>query len=303
MQALQLQRRLGLSVLIASGTTALEIVGGLLGKSLALLSDAGHVGVDVLALILTFVALRLSVRPHTAASTFGYHRMEVMMALVNGAALFMVAGFVLLEAYRRFFNPPEVDASLLLIIASLGLMANLFMILFLKPGSRLSIGVRSAFLHVVSDTMSSVGVILGAVMIKLTGLFLIDTLVAVIISGLIVRSGFRLIKETGSILLEQAPAKINTAILANEILKVEGVRSIHELHVWSVTYGMHILTAHIVIDEHHRDHEVISIINKMLKSRFNIDHTTLQVDHQEPSERLLALGAKREPYSDEPGRE
>lgn len=294
MQAQELRKRLGLSVLIASAIAALELIGGLVTNSLALLSDAGHIVADVLALTLALVALRISTRPHTAASTFGYHRFEVLIALVNGAVLFLVAGFVLLDAYRRFFDPGEVQTLLLLIIAAVGLSANVFMIIFLKEGSRLSIGVRAAFLHVISDTLSSVGVMVGAIILTFTGIVLVDTLVAVLILGLILRSGLGMVKDAGRILLEQAPVKISTTKLAEEIMKVEGVRSIHELHVWSVTYGMNILSAHIVIDEHHKDHEVIGVINQMLRSRFNLDHTTLQIDHQHPSGNLVKLGKKTE---------
>jgi cobalt-zinc-cadmium efflux system protein len=294
MKVNQLQKRLGISLLVASAIAALETIGGLVSNSLALLSDAGHIAADVLALTLAFVAIRFSTRPHTTASTFGYHRLEVLTALVNGAVLFVVAGFVLVDAYRRFFTPREVDALLLLIIAAVGLIANVFVMVFLREGSKLNIGVRAAFLHVMSDTLSSVGVMVGAIIITFTGILLVDTVVAVLISGLIIRGGLRLVKDTGRILLEQAPTKINTAKLAEEILKVEGVGSIHELHVWSVTYGMNILSAHIVIDEHHKDHEVVGKINQMLRSSFNISHTTLQIDHQKQSESLLKLGTKAE---------
>ncbi len=298
-----LQRSLLISLSIAGIITVLEVVGGVLSNSLALLADAGHVGTDVLALALAAFAMKFATRPHTTTSTYGFHRSEVLAALINGVTLFVITGYIAYEAYGRFFSPPEVRGPLLLAVATIGLAANLVMVFILKKGSEVSINVRGAFLHVVGDTLSSVGVIVGGVAIITAGFFLADVLVAVLIAGLVLRSAFILVKDSVRILLEQTPRGVDVTKMSEEMMKVEGVKSVHELHVWSLTSGMNMMSCHANVDEHHRDHEVLEALNQVAR-RFNITHTTIQVEHhsgvQEPVNLDLKKKMEKESKAEKP---
>lgn len=286
-----LQGRLVISLSIAGIITLLELVGGVLSNSLALLADAGHVGTDALSLALAAFAMRFATRPHTATSTYGYHRAEVLATLTNGVTLFVIAGYIAYEGYGRFLTPPEVKGSLLLAVATIGLAANLVMVSILRKGSRVSINVKGAFLHVVGDTLSSVGVIVGGVAIIAAGLFIVDALVAVLISALLLRSAFVLVRDSVKIFLEQTPHGVDVTKVRDEMMKVEGVTSVRDLHVWSLTSGMNMMSCHVDVDEHHRDHKVLEALNQVAR-KFAITHTTIQVEHH-PDSDLVKFDLKK----------
>jgi len=287
------QRRLLASLLIAGGVTLLEVAGGILSNSLALLADAGHLATDTLSIGLALVAMRLATRPHTVESSYGYHRAEALAALVNGATLFLIAGYVFYEGYARLLHPPQVNGQILLPVAVVGLVANLLMVSLLREGGRKSINVRAAFLHVLGDTLATVGVIVGGVVIILTGLTVVDAVVASLIGVLILGGGFRVVRESLRIVLEQAPKEVRLKELTSEMMKVDGVKSIHDVHVWSLTSGMNMMSCHVDVDEHLRDHEVLEALKEVAR-KYDITHTTIQIEHREDHEDSVDVDFKRD---------
>ena len=210
-----MEREKKLLLILAFNVTlmVLEIVGGIVSKSLALLSDAGHMLTDSLAVFLSYLAIHWSRRPADHRKTFGYHRAEILVALANGVALAAIAGYIFYEAVLRFFNPQEIKTGILLAIAAIGLAGNLFGLFILKGESHENLNVRSAFFHILADTLSSVGVILGGVIIWYTGWYLVDSLIGVLIGGIVLRGAVDLVMESGEILLEATPRDIDIAHL------------------------------------------------------------------------------------------
>lgn len=286
------QGRLLASLVIAGGITLLEFLGGILSNSLALLADAGHLATDTLSLALALFAMSLARRPHTAESSYGYHRAEALAALVNGAALFLIAGYIFYEGYGRFLRPPAVNGSILLPVASVGLAANLVMVLLLRKGSDVSINIRAAFLHVLGDMLATIGVIVGGVLILLYGLSVVDPLVASLISILILRSGFVVVKDSLRIILEQTPREVQLKELTAAMMKVVGVKSVHDVHVWSLTSGMNMMSCHVDVEDHQRDHEVLEALRDVAK-KFGITHATIQIEHHEDHEGIVNIELKK----------
>ncbi len=275
-----LRGRMLISTLLAGVITAVEIIGGLLSNSLALLADAGHVGTDAISLAITVFAMNIAARPHTPSFSYGYHRAEVLAALTNGATLLIVSTYIFSEAYRRILTPLRVEGELLLVTAVTGLAANIFIIFLLKEHFRASINVRGAFFHVLGDTLSSVVVVVGAVIGVTLRIFVVDSIGAVLIGILLVYGALQLMKDAARILLEAAPRKVDETKMVTEFLKIRGVKSVHDLHVWTLTSGMDVLSAHVVVDEHVRDHIVLDELRSVLRKKFNITHVTVQVEHQ-----------------------
>ncbi|MBI5555409.1 MAG: cation transporter, partial [Elusimicrobia bacterium] len=226
-----------------------EIIGGLWSNSLALLSDAGHMFTDTLALGLSWWAIKMAQKPATHHKTFGYHRLEILAALANGILLILISIWIFYEAYQRFFNPPEIKSGLMLIIAIIGLIGNFIGIAVLQRSSQNSLNVRGALLHMLGDTLSSVGVIIGSVFIIFTGWKMIDPIVSIMINGFIIHSAFQLIFESGEVLLEAVPRGLVLQEVVAEVKKVKGVRDLHDLHIWAITSGLHALSGHLLIDD------------------------------------------------------
>lgn len=279
-----LRRRLGAALVIAAGAALLEIVGSRISGSLALLSDAGHVGTDAAALALSLWAVRASERPHTPAMSFGYHRTEVLAALANGLLLLGIAVYLSAEAYGRYFSPfspPAVEGGVMFVIGLAGLAANVTMLVLLRSPARGNINIRGAFLHVYGDTLGSAGVVTAAVLIQTTGLVVLDLVVAAFIVGLILVSAGRLLREGIRIVLEASPAGLRPEQVAQMIVSVPGVRGVHDLHIWTVTSGLHWLTGHILVagDMTVKDAgELVDRIQARLRNEFGIAHATLQAD-------------------------
>lgn len=278
---LGLRRRLGTALVIAASAAVLELVGSRLSGSLALLSDAGHVGTDALALGLSLWAVAVSERPHTPGMSFGYHRIEVLAALVNGLLLVGLAAYLLVEAIGRAANPPPVEGGLMLAVGLAGLTANVAMIGLLRSWARRNINIRGAFLHAYGDALGSVGVVTAAVLIQTTGLVALDLLVAVFIVALISFSAVRLLREGVHIVLEASPAGVPPHQVAQRIVSVPGVRAVHDLHIWTVTSGLHWLTGHILVagDMTVKEAgELVDRIQDLLREDFGIAHATLQAE-------------------------
>ncbi len=278
---IETNRKLKIAIALTSAILFAEIIGGIISNSLALLTDAAHVFMDVLALGLSLSALTIACRPLDEKATFGYHRAEIFAALINGILLVIVVIFILREAYERLLSPPEIRTLEMLGVASIGLVVNLYVTLSLR-GHR-DLNIRGAYLHVLGDTLSSFAVIVGGLLIILTGYYIVDPILSVIISCVIVYSSLRLLKESVDILMERTPKHINLEKLKNEILDIKGVHGLHDLHVWSICSNVHALNAHLVVDSISvKDTEKITFeINRRLIQDYRISHTTLQFECNE----------------------
>jgi cobalt-zinc-cadmium efflux system protein len=257
-----------------------EIIGGILSNSLALLSDAGHMLTDALALGLSLFAMNLARRPATATRTFGYHRAEIMAALANGTVLVLVSVFIFYEAYQRFTSLPAIKTPLMMAVAGIGLAANLAGLYLLRRGSRKSLNVKAAFWHVIGDTLSSVGVIIAGAVIYFTGWYVADPVLAVIIGVVILWGAVRIVKESSDILLESVPAHVRIEDVTAGVKSIPGVVDLHDVHIWTITSGIYALSAHLSIADQmvSQSCDIITKVNEKLADDFNITHTTLQLE-------------------------
>jgi cobalt-zinc-cadmium efflux system protein len=259
-----------------------EVIGGVLSNSLALLSDAGHMLTDALALGLSLFAMNLARRPATSTRTYGYHRAEIMAALANGTVLILVSVYIFYEAYQRFFALPAVKSPLMLIVAVIGLVANLISMFLLRRSSRKSINIKAAFWHIIGDTMSSVGVIIAGVIIFFTGWYIADPILAVLIGVVILWGAVRIVKESVDILLESVPAHVRIGEVTAAVKNVPGVEDLHDIHIWTITSGIYALSAHLSITDQtvSQSCDILTKVNEVLAGNFNITHTTLQLECQ-----------------------
>jgi len=273
-------RPLMIALIIVLSVMIAEVIGGFLSGSLALLSDAGHMLVDALALGLSMFALTIARRPSTPTRTYGYHRAEIMAALANGTILVLVSIYIFYEAYQRFLEPTPVQAPLMLVIAAIGLLANLAGILLLRKASRHNLNIKAAFWHIVGDTVSSVGVITGGVIIAFTGWYIVDPIIAVIIGGIILWGAARLVIESADILLEAVPRHIEVQKVIETIKNTTGVDEVHDIHIWTITSGIHALSAHLLIADQmvSQSTEIVGKVTQDLSENFSITHTTLQLE-------------------------
>lgn len=274
------QRGLSIAILITATVMVVEVVGGILSNSLALLSDAGHMFTHFIALGLALLAIRVARRPATRTKTYGYYRAEILAALANGIILLFLSLYIFYEAYLRFLQPPEVEGPIMLGVAIVGLGANFAVLLALRRTRSESINIRGAFLHVLSDTLSSVGVITAGVIIIFAGIYVVDPLVGFLIGAMVLIWALGLIREAGGVLLEAAPKHIDVREITREVKKVKGVRDLHDLHVWTITSGMHAMSGHLLIEDQmvSKAVEILDEVNELLRLKFGIAHTTLQLE-------------------------
>lgn len=259
-----------------------ELVGGLWANSLALVSDAVHMVSDVSSLGLSWLAMWLSRRPAPPQKTFGYRRVEILAALLNGFMLLLVTGFVFREAWERFLNPPPVRSGFMLVVALVGLLANLAGILLLRRDDpRANLNVKSAYLHVLGDLLGSVGAVTAGVVIALTGWYAVDAVVSVVIGLIILLGTIRLLREVGNVLLEATPDEVDLSDVRGAILATEGVKGVHDLHVWTITSGILSLMAHVVVDGSRPAGEILTDILYRSRESFGIDHVTVQLEREE----------------------
>jgi cobalt-zinc-cadmium efflux system protein len=273
------KRRLALALSLTAGLMVAEVVGGLLTGSLALLADAGHMLSDAGSLALALVAVRLAERPATPERSFGFKRAEVLAALANGVTLVLVSLWIFWEAYRRLSDPPEVLAGPVLAIAVAGLAVNGVAALVLARGESASLNVAAALRHVLADLAGSVGVIVAAGTILLTGWRYADPLVSVLIGLLVLASSWGVLRDSLRVLLEAAPRGLDPNEVGRAMVATPGVVEVHDLHVWTITSGFPALSAHVLVGPGQDCHERRRDLERVLHERFDIEHTTLQVDH------------------------
>jgi cobalt-zinc-cadmium efflux system protein len=277
-----IQGRRGL--LIALSITVLmmvaELAGGLLSNSLALLSDAGHMLTDNLALLLSFFAMKFAAMPATDRRTFGFYRIEILAALINGVILVLISIYIIYEAYLRILDPQPVQGTLMLVVAIIGLVANIIGAMVLARHSHANLNIRGAYLHIIGDALSSVGVVAGGIVILLTGWYLIDPILSILISFVIMYGAWALVKESVSILLESVPSHVDIDIVAAEIGRLAGVREAYHIHAWTITSGVHAMSAHVIIDDQlvSRSRDLLDEIRALLADKFKILHSTIQLE-------------------------
>jgi cobalt-zinc-cadmium efflux system protein len=254
-----------------------EVVGGVLSNSLALLADAGHMFTDVGALALSLVAMRLAQRPPSPTKTYGYVRLEILAALVNGAALLFIALLILKEAWVRFGTPPEVEGPLMLTVAVVGLGVNIIGALLLHGHAGESLNVRGAYLHILGDLLGSVGAITAGVLVLTMGWMMADPIVSVVIAALILLGAWRLVREATDVLLEAAPEGVDVEELVEDLREIAGLEDIHDIHVWTLTSGFVAMSGHGVIDDLARHRPILDEINRRMNDR-GINHVTFQLE-------------------------
>ena len=280
MQKTHYEKHLKFSIFLTSVFFGVEIVGGWISGSLSLLGDAGHMFRDVFALIISLSALNVSKKLPSERKTFGFHRVEILAAFMNGIFLIAIGIWILLEAYHRFHSPKPIESTSMLIVAVIGLGVNLYVARRLHGSHDLNI--RSAFLHVLTDAVFSVAVILAAILICLTGKTIFDPILSSMISAVIIFSSLKIVKESLRILLEFTPKDIDFDQVFQDIQKVEGVKGVHDVHIWSLCSNINVLDAHIFIDETDMTEiEKIKSVIKQTLEKYNIRHATLEFECEE----------------------
>jgi cobalt-zinc-cadmium efflux system protein len=290
--------RRGLLLALVTTTVILlaEAVGGWFSNSLALLADAGHMLSDALALALAYAAMSLAERPATRSKTYGWYRLEILAALLNGVVLVVISVFIVWEAYERLLAPPTVDIRLMMVIAFIGLVANALGLFFLS-GHTHSLNMRGAYLHIMGDLLSSVGVMLGGVAMWLTGAMWVDPLLSVLISLVIVASAWRLLRESVDVLLEATPAGIDHEEVERRIAALVDVVGVHDLHIWCLTSGMNALSCHVEVCEEclPRCDALLDAIRHIVREDFQISHVTVQIEPEGYKSRQMVHWRLKDP--------
>ncbi len=275
-------RLLKWSIAVTVVFVGVEVAGALYSGSLALLSDAGHNVTDALALMLALFGVYLQSKPPDEVKTYGYHRAGVLAAFVNAAFLMALCVWIFHESWQRLMNPQPVEESVMIVVAAAGMGANALVMYWLRPASRDDVNIRSAFVHMLGDFLGSVAIIVGAIVIRYTGWLEVDPLLSAAIAGLIVWTAWDIVKETLNILLEGLPRGMSLQQVSDAMKRIEGVRDVHDLHIWSLGSAVHALSCHVLIDDvpPSESEATLRRINGMLADRFRIRHTTVQFEHQ-----------------------
>jgi cobalt-zinc-cadmium efflux system protein len=281
-------RALALALVLVLGFAAVELVAGLLAGSLALLADAGHMLTDVAALGLSVFAIRLARRPPSARRTYGYVRLEILAALVNGATLLVIAGLIIFEAWQRLRAPLTIDAPIMLSVASVGLVVNVAGAVLLHRHAHENLNVRGAYLHVLGDLLGSVGAIAAGIVVLTTGWTPVDPIASMAIALLILFGAWKLVREATDVLLESVPAHVDLAAIVADLAGIEGLDEVHDVHVWTLTSGFVALSAHGVIDDPGVHTRVLDEVRTRMQAH-GVEHVTFQIELRP----LYQLPAKR----------
>ena len=274
------QRRVTIALVLTGTFMLVEVVGGILSGSLALLADAGHMLTDTMALGLSAMAFHVSRRPPDGSLTYGYQRFQILAAFVNGLSLLVIVGWILFEAFSRFLNPREIMAETMLVIATVGLVVNLISFVVLHTGDRDNLNMRGAALHVAGDLLGSIAAIVAALVIITTGWVLIDPLLSIVVAGLILRSAWSLVKRSAHVLLEGAPEWLDVAAMQQRIIDhVPGVDGIHHVHIWGLTPQQLMLTMHVTVGEPVASQSaVIRDVKNLLQQEYGVGHSTIEIE-------------------------
>lgn len=275
------KRILTISLIIITAYMVVEVIGGLLTNSLALLADAGHMLSDAISLLIALIAFTLSGKIADYSKTYGYKRFEILAAIINGSTLIIIAIYIIYEAIKRFQNPPEVLSSGMLLIAFIGLLINLLVAWIMMRGADIkgNLNMRGAYLHVISDMLGSVGAIIAALLIMFFGWNWADPLSSIVVAILILRSGYLVNKSSVHILMEGTPKNVDIEKVTEEIRKTKGIQDMHDLHIWSITSGLNVLTCHAVVDKHMTVEESEKMLQELEHNleHLNIQHVTIQL--------------------------
>jgi len=265
-----------------------QIIIGVAIGSLALISDAGHMLIDVCGLVMALVAMSFSQRPATPNRTYGFYRAEILTPLLNSTFLILLSFYILYEAYQRILSPSQISGHSVILVASVGLAVNLVSIVLLRPHTELkkSNGAHGAYLEIFADTIGSVGVIISGIVIISTKFYMADALISIGIALFILPRTWLLIRKSIHILIEGTPSHLAHEEIKNSILKVKGVTGVFDLHIWTITSGIHALSAHVVVIDNNRSRDVLQEINSILEKNFNISHATIQIESYHESNKI-----------------
>jgi cobalt-zinc-cadmium efflux system protein len=283
-------RSLRIALVLTALLLVVEVIGGLLSNSIALLADAGHMLTDVAALALALFVAWFSKQPETPRKTFGYLRWEILAAFLNGATLLLISAWILWEAITRLGTPQGVQGGLMLAVAAGGLVVNLIAARVLAPGSSESMNARGAYLHVLGDLLASGGTLVAAFLIRYTGWLMADPLASILTTVLIMNGAWRLVRDSVDILLESTPAHIPLPAVRAQLEAIPGIESVHDLHVWAVTPAVVAMSAHCIVREPAQQHHALEHIHDAMRL-FGIDHVTIQLEREEMLERESHLHA------------
>ncbi len=274
------RKALLIALSITGAVMIVEAAGGILSNSLALLSDAGHMLTDLMSLLLSLIALQLSSRPSSATRTYGFYRMEILAALINGTTLILISVVILYEAYERMMVPRPINSILMMGVAGVGLVANGIAAWAMMHSSKENLNLRGAYLHILGDALSSIGVLGGGLVIYFTGWQAIDPILSAGICLVILRGAVLLVKESLNVLLEAVPKEVDLMEVQRSVQSLPGVKGLHHVHLWTITSGMYALSAHILIEDVMMSHtaKIIQEINRLLSEKFRISHTTIQLE-------------------------
>ena len=274
------RKALWIAIGITGAIMVVEFVGGYLANSLALMSDAGHMLTDIMSLFLSLIALQLATRTPSSTRTYGLYRMEILAALVNGATLILLSAFIIYEAYERFTFPQAVDSKTMLLIAAIGLVANGIAAAAMRRSSKDNLNIRGAYLHILGDAASSIGVIVGGLIIYFVKWYLVDPIISVLICLVILRGAFTLVKDSANILLDAVPKGIDLGEVQQALRSIPGVKDLHHVHLRTIASSMYALSAHVLIDDMLMSStgQIIQDINRLLAEKYRISHTTIQLE-------------------------
>ncbi|AMQ06392.1 cation diffusion facilitator family transporter [Sporosarcina psychrophila] len=274
------KKGLAIAFIITAGIMLLEFFGGLLTNSLALLADSGHMLSDAGSLALSLVAIWFAARAASPKKTYGYYRFEILAALFNGVTLFVIAGMIVYHAYGRFFEPQTVASGSMIIIAFIGLAANLLSAWFLisKGDVKDNVNLRSAYLHVLGDALGSVGAIIAGIVMYFFDWYVADPIISVVVALLILKGAWGIIKQTIHILMEGTPITIDQQEVKQTLEAIEGVINVHDLHVWTITSGLDSLTCHLLIEDNQDEQRILQQAIQQIEKQFKIMHTTIQIE-------------------------
>jgi cobalt-zinc-cadmium efflux system protein len=274
-------RSLAIAIAISVAVFALEIVAGLASNSLALLADAGHVFADIAGMALALGAIWLAARPTTGARSYGLYRVEIIAATANGLLLFAVSAFVIYEGAKRLFEPPEVNSGLMVAVAAVALVANVASALILARGQRESLTLRAAYLEVLGDMLGALAVLVAGIVVVTTGLDAADAIASILIGLMILPRTWHLLRESVDVLLEATPRGVDLGEVKAHILEAPGVEAVHDLHAWTITSGMNVVSAHVVVTSDANPGAILDHLGMCLSDDFDIDHSTFQLETPE----------------------